>query len=290
MNNVLVSNLDLFVQQDFFSKKLIDNIPGVFYVYKEYDGMYRLFTCNKLHLKVSGYTAEESYNQEPFFFVDRDSKEAIANGLGKIKTQNYVKQVYASFLTKSRKVVPYVFEGYGFEYEEENYFMGIGTDISDLVQTHKDLKKEQLQREKKEKELLSLTLRNKQKEDVLASISKKLDTILLVAKDKDVAHNILKLTKEISSSFLFSEDNWQKFELLFNNLHQYFYENILLKHPTLTKSELHYCALIKLHMNGEQICTTLNISKEGLKKKKYRLKQKLMLDRNQNLEQYIKKF
>ncbi|MFL0354291.1 hypothetical protein [Xanthomarina sp. GH4-25] len=290
MNEQLIKNLDLFVNQEFFSKKLIDNIPGVFYVYKEYKGVFRLFTCNKQHLNVTGYSAEESFNKLPLFFVAENSKQSIINGVSKIKTQNYVKEVYANFLTKSGKEVSYVFEGYGFNYKGESYFMGVGSDISALAQAYKDLSNERLERERKEKELLTLTLKDKQKEDVLASISKKLDDLKQNAKDQVVLKTISKLSEEINSTFLFSEDNWHKFELLFNNLHKSFYETLLDSHPNITKSEQDYCALIKLKMNTEQICNTLNISKEGLKKKKYRLKTKLGLDKSKRLETYINKF
>ncbi|WP_066220888.1 hypothetical protein [Formosa haliotis] len=289
MSDVLVNNLDLFVQQDFFSRQIVDNIPGVFYVYKEYNGVYKLFTCNEQHLRVTGYSAEESFKQEPFFFIDNASVDAIAQGLSKIKTQNYVKQVYGSFLTKKGKLIPYVFEGYGFEYDCEHYFMGVGTNISDLAQAHQDLKNERLQRELKEKELLALTLKDKQKEDVLSSISKKLDQILLNTKSAEVAQNISKLTNEINASLMFSDDNWQEFEMLFNNIHKNFYAQLLIKHPSLTKSEQYYCALIKLHMNSEQVCNTLNITREGLKKKRYRLKRKLDLKNTESIESYISK-
>ncbi|WP_066220898.1 PAS domain-containing protein [Formosa haliotis] len=290
MNNVLVSNLDFFVQQDFFSRKIIDHIPGTFYVYKKHDDVFKLFACNKHHLDVSGYTAEESINQEPFFFVDRASMRTIHEGVQDIKNQNYAKQVYANILTKKGELIPFVFEGYGFTYRDEEYFMGVGTDISDLTKAHVDLKNERLQRDKNEKELIALALSNTKKEAVLSSISSKLDLILQQSKSEGVAKDILKLTKDVKASLAFSKDNWQKFELLFKNLHGTFYKNLLLSHPNLTKTEMSYCALLKLRMSKEQICNTLNISREGLKKKKFRLKKKLNLEKHTKLEQYIIRF
>ncbi|CDF78386.1 hypothetical protein BN863_6740 [Formosa agariphila KMM 3901] len=290
MNDVLVNNMDLFVKHDFFSKKLIDNIPGIFYVYKQVGQKFLLFAFNKQHEKITGFDAEEALNKEPYFFVQDKDHEAITEALEFIQIRNHVKQVYGSIVTKEGDVIPHVFEGYRFEYKSEMYFMGLGTDISDLSKAHEDLKRERLERGRKEKELLTLTLKDKQKEAVLTSISKKLDALKQNAKDKDVLKAVSKLSEEINSTFIFSEDNWQKFEFLFNNLHETFYENLLGKHPDLTKSEQNYCGLIKLKMSTEQICTTLNISKEGLKKKKYRLKQKMNLDKALRLECYIGKF
>ncbi len=287
MNKVLLSNLELFTHQDFFSKKLIDSIPGVFYVYKEYGQSYKLFTCNKQHLMVTGYTAEESIGQEPFFFVNTNSYASIEKGLSNIKTKSYVNQVYASFLTKSKEIVPYVFEGYGFEFENENYFMGVGSDISDLVLVNQELKLERLKRANRDKELLTLALRGHEKESLLVSIANKLERIVPQISNKKLGLEIKDISKRIYSIEAVSNNHWNDFESLFMNVHESFYNKLRLRHATISKTELQYCALVKINLSNQQICNVLNISMEGLKKKKYRLKQKIGLHRNQKLEQYI---
>lgn len=75
-----------------------------------------------------------------------------------------------------------------------------------------------------------------------------------------------------------------------DNLPYDFIEDLKKKHPNLTKSEIKFCTYIKMRLPIDEIISILNISNEGIKKKKYRLRKKIILEKNDSLEFYISKF
>ena len=81
--------------------------------------------------------------------------------------------------------------------------------------------------------------------------------------------------------------SWNEFELLFQNVHNSFYENINNKFPDLTANERKLCAFLKLNMSSKDIANITFQSEEALKKARQRLRQKLGIGRDTNLNAYI---
>jgi DNA-binding CsgD family transcriptional regulator len=58
--------------------------------------------------------------------------------------------------------------------------------------------------------------------------------------------------------------------------------------PSLTNSEVKYLAYLKIKLSGFQIATLLNVGKEAIKKKRYRIRKKLGLDKKMvDLEEFV---
>jgi len=81
--------------------------------------------------------------------------------------------------------------------------------------------------------------------------------------------------------------NWDEFEILFEKVHNSFYENLNTLYPTLTPNERKLCAFLKLNMNNKDIAHITYQSEEALKKARLRLRQKLQIDRETNLSTFI---
>lgn len=58
-------------------------------------------------------------------------------------------------------------------------------------------------------------------------------------------------------------------------------------HPELTSSDLKLCAYLRLNLTSKEIAPLLNISVKSVEIKRYRLRKKMNLDRNENLTDYI---
>ena len=86
-----------------------------------------------------------------------------------------------------------------------------------------------------------------------------------------------------------NQNNWDLFMISFTEVHKDFISNLLKAHPTLTKTELKFCAYLKINLLSHQISSILNISKEGIKKSRYRIRKKMGLGRSDSLENYINK-
>jgi len=81
--------------------------------------------------------------------------------------------------------------------------------------------------------------------------------------------------------------NWDEFEILFEKVHSSFYGSLNTHYPTLTTNERKLCAFLKLNMNNKDIAHITYQSEEALKKARLRLRQKLQIDRETNLSNFI---
>ena len=80
------------------------------------------------------------------------------------------------------------------------------------------------------------------------------------------------------------------FNQKFNKLHSNFYLNLKEKHPDLTKSELKFCAYLKLNLSGNQIASIINVTPEAIRKTRYRIRKKINIISSDSLENYISTF
>ena len=81
--------------------------------------------------------------------------------------------------------------------------------------------------------------------------------------------------------------NWDEFELLFEKVHNSFYEKLNTQFPTLTANDRKICAFLKLNMSSKEIAQITFQSDEALKKARLRLRQKLEIDRETNLVTFL---
>ena len=81
--------------------------------------------------------------------------------------------------------------------------------------------------------------------------------------------------------------NWDEFEILFEKVHNSFYEKLNTQFPTLTANERKMCAFLKLNMSNKDIAQITFQSDDALKKARLRLRQKLELGRETNLVAFL---
>lgn len=81
--------------------------------------------------------------------------------------------------------------------------------------------------------------------------------------------------------------NWEEFEILFEKVHNSFYEKLNNQFSNLTANERKMCAFLKLNMSSKDIAQITFQSEDALKKARLRLRQKLGIDRETNLIMFI---
>jgi AraC family transcriptional regulator, chitin signaling transcriptional activator len=108
------------------------------------------------------------------------------------------------------------------------------------------------------------------------------DGILSIPALNGIVGHIREQLKDTSKLDLFNQQ--------FSKLHPDFYEKLQNNHPELTKSELKFCAFLKLKLSSHQISSILNVSSEAIRKSRYRIRKKMNLPRETDLEDYISKF
>ncbi len=118
------------------SDSIINSLPGIFYVFNKKGQYYR---WNKNLVTVTGYTADEIKKMHPLSLFSAEEKELVSKKINSVfnGTEDTVE---ADCLTKDGRLIPYYFTGMVINYEGESCLMGVGIDISEKVQSQKELK------------------------------------------------------------------------------------------------------------------------------------------------------
>jgi len=166
-------------------------------------------------------------------------------------------------------------------------------------------RKEQRKREEKEKELIRL--RNEKLQDEISFKSQELanSTMLVIKKNEFLLDlkRVLKTQKnQLESRFpdkyyfdlvkkiddnIASHDDWKTFETNFERAHEEFIKKLKAGYPKLTPSDLRLCAYLRMNLSSKEIAPLLGISVRGLENHRYRLRKKMGLDVDINLNEFM---
>ena len=133
------------------------------------------------------------------------------------------------------------------------------------------------------RELTSKVLQIAQKNEVLQELKDNLNSLKQnsgYSKNVNELYNKLQLEKQI-------DENWDTFLQQFTDINPKFYKELNQQHEGLTKNDFRLAALIRMNVNSKDIASILNISPEGVKKARYRLRKKLNLSSDDNMENYL---
>ncbi len=83
------------------------------------------------------------------------------------------------------------------------------------------------------------------------------------------------------------EREWAFFEEHFDAVHAGFVHKLRQEHPELTPGDLRLAALLRMDLSSKEIAPLLHISVRGVENKRYRLRKKLDLDAEINLQEWI---
>ncbi|MEZ5196572.1 MAG: tetratricopeptide repeat protein [Bacteroidales bacterium] len=140
----------------------------------------------------------------------------------------------------------------------------------------------------KEKEQVSDALALEQKNDLLALVNKKFRDAMEENGSISLAE-LNGLVSAIKTQISESTDS-DLFNQKFNLLHTNFFDKLKKTHPDLTKSELKFCAYLKLNLTGSQIAKIANVTTEAIRKTRHRIRKKINLSTKDSLEDYISEF
>lgn len=137
----------------------------------------------------------------------------------------------------------------------------------------------------KNKELGSVALEITKKNEFLGQLKKNLAQLSSSASG-DAMQKLRRAIRSIDQNMR-SDNNWERFELYFDESHQYFIKKLKEKQPGLTKSSINLCAFLKLDLSTKEIASLMNISVSGVEKRRHRLRKKLNLATDTNLKEYL---
>jgi PleD family two-component response regulator len=142
---------------------------------------------------------------------------------------------------------------------------------------NKQLKEENLrgELELKSKELTSHTLHLIQKNQLLEELKTKLN--IIVKDDKRDQRKELKQLLNLISINNNQDKNWEDFRIIFERVHEHFFDSVKRHSSSLSSSDMRLLALLKMNLSSGDISTMLGISQDSLRISRYRLRKKLNL-------------
>jgi len=138
----------------------------------------------------------------------------------------------------------------------------------------------------KEKELANSTMHIIQKNNFLNIIKLELRKINNETKEASVKNRTNSIIQKIEKD-IDNEKQWEIFELQLDNIHEDFLKRIKQNYPDLSPRELKLCAYLRMNMSSKEIAGLMNITPRGVEIHRYRIRQKLGLNRSENLTQFI---
>ncbi len=133
--------------------------------------------------------------------------------------------------------------------------------------------------ESKNRELAIATMNMIKKNETLNSIKTELNK-------QDGSQSVTPVIRLIDKNINNAED-WKFFEEAFNHADKDFFKKVKELHPQLTANDLRLCAYLRLNLSSKEIAPLLNISVRSVEIKRYRLRKKINLEREINLNDYF---
>ncbi len=135
----------------------------------------------------------------------------------------------------------------------------------------------------KRKELTTHALHLAKKNELLESLKQKAKTL----KEKEPTKSGYQQLIHTINFDLQDDNNWENFSRYFQEVHKDFNQNVKLRYPQITSNELRLLALLKMNLSSKEIANILNISQEGIKKARYRLRKKLDITSEESLQDLV---
>lgn len=154
-----------------------------------------------------------------------------------------------------------------------------------------DLLNEKLQTEIdfKNKELALSTMHIVQKNETLAKLREELNVVAKNAIDQETKKQIRKVISILSDDEVL-EGDWESFAKHFDQVHTDFIRRLKETYTQLSPKDLKLCAYLRLNLSSKELAPLLNISVRGVEISRYRLRKKLNLHPDINLNDFMMNF
>lgn len=131
--------------------------------------------------------------------------------------------------------------------------------------------------------LLLYTESLRKKNAVIEYFRKEITRLEKQVENKDEAENLEKLMQ----AHIMTDENWDEFRTLFAKVHTGFFSYIKNNFPGLSGADTRILTLMKLQLSNREMANMLGITVEGIKKAKQRLRKKMSLPNDTDIEKAI---
>lgn len=167
-----------------------------------------------------------------------------------------------------------------------------------LRKKEEQLKLKQLQHEQ-EKNQLEITHKNKELSIMAMQIAHKNESFskireyLVSFNEKNNSPDFQTLTAnllEYLDKDILHDKEWKEFQEYFDMVHSSFIAKLKSDYPAISPALLKLCTYLRVKMSNKQIARLMNTTVESVLKSRYRLREKLQLSPDENLDDFIEKY
>ncbi len=130
--------IDAVQREKLFSEKVLDSLPGIFYLYSE-EG--ELIQWNKNHETLTGYSAEELPRLSILEWFSGNDQQRVADVVKDLFEDGSRRDVEADLIIKSGQRIPYYFTGVRMTLNGRKYLLGVGIDLTEQKKTEDALRR-----------------------------------------------------------------------------------------------------------------------------------------------------
>ncbi|MGI8635692.1 MAG: triple tyrosine motif-containing protein [Segetibacter sp.] len=143
--------------------------------------------------------------------------------------------------------------------------------------------------EGKNSELASVAMHMVHKGEILSKVKDELVRLKKVSDEDGTSDNVKKLIKALKEEDKMDEE-WNQFATHFDNIHSNFTKALKNTYPIITQNEIKLCSYLHMNLSSKQIAQLLNISVRGVEISRYRLRKKLQIPTEINLNEFFQNF
>ena len=92
---------------------------------------------------------------------------------------------------------------------------------------------------------------------------------------------------QLQQSTILTEEDWQNFKILFEQVHSGFLTQLKEKYPQLSPAEIRFLSLAKLNFSRKEMSSALGVSTQSIHTNWYRIRKKLDLSESATVEELI---
>jgi PAS domain S-box-containing protein len=128
---------DLIFKEKLLSETIINNLPGIFYLYDESG---KFVKWNRNFELVTGYSGQEISQMTPLDLFDEDEKEKISTRISTVFEKESL-GIEVEFYTKAHNKAHYYINSLAIEYEGTKCLLGMGLDLTDRKKAEEAIRK-----------------------------------------------------------------------------------------------------------------------------------------------------
>ncbi|MNK10973.1 hypothetical protein D3C87_290070 [compost metagenome] len=160
-----------------------------------------------------------------------------------------------------------------------------------LAKTDKDLLKQEYENKKKLNHLHKENIEQKLDElnsniATLTNLEGNIHSLVVLCSENPDNLDIENIKGKLHS-LIKDKDYWNLFRKRFSEAYERFQENLEIRFPNLTKNDLFFCSLLKLKLSGKDMAVLMQVSPESIIKKKYRIKKRMGIETEKELENIL---